>query len=160
MPYNLFRKGLVLGVIFLLLLLSPLIPAISIQEETNKEFITTAETNEEIKNNAGKFGWVSGMIHTGGFPPHTEISGAKIVLEGGLIKRTTFSGFLGFYRFIFLEIGRPYKLTVTHPRYETEIETFTISADQPHIFISFPMYLKDEVDCVWVNSNLMKGIYS
>jgi hypothetical protein len=158
MRYNLYRKGLVLGFILILLLLSPLISAISIQEETNKELITTPETNEEIKNNAGTFGRVSGMVHTAGFPPYTEISGAKIVLEGDLIKRITFSGILGFYRFIFLEIGRPYKLTVTHPRYETVIETFTISADKPHIYISFPMYLKDELDCDWVNSNLIHGI--
>jgi len=105
----------------------------------------TLETIEKIENddNTGKYGRVSGMVHTAGFPPYTYISGAKIVLEGDAIKRITFSGPLGGYRFNFLTIGRPYTITASHPKYKTQTKTFTITADKPHIFLNFPMYEKN-----------------
>ena len=112
----------------------------NVKEKTNKEKIA----NEKIVENddSGKYGRVSGMVHTGGFPPYTEISGAKLVLKGDAIKRITFSGPLGGYRFNFLTIGRPYSITITHPKYKTQTETFTPTADKPHIFLNFPMYEK------------------
>ena len=96
-----------------------------------KDDILSKSTYEELEihQDSGKYGRVSGFVHTAGFPPYTYISGAKIVLEGGLIKRITFSGLLGLYRFNFVEIGTPYILTASHPDYETETKTFTISAD-------------------------------
>ena len=110
----------------------------------DKKSKTTQETMEKIENddNTGKYGRVSGMVHTGGFPPYTEISGAKLVLEGDAINRITFSGILGIYRFNFLTIGRLYTITVSHPKYKTQTDTFTPTVDKPHIFLNFPMYVK------------------
>jgi hypothetical protein len=131
--------------------LAPVINSVSILKE-----VTNGEIHDD--DNLGKYGSVLGMIHTAGFPPYTEISGAKIVLEGDLVKRITFSGVLGFYGFNLLEIGRLYTLTVTHPRYKTETETFIISAYKLHIFINFPMEIKYELSEQTLNLNTITGL--
>ena len=124
------NKILSIGVIFFLLIIT-IAPSINAQK-----------IEKDVNIDSGKYGRVSGFVHTDGFPPYTYISGAKIVLEGGPIKRITFSGVLGFYRFNFVEIGKLYTLTATHPDYKTETKTFTLSADKPHIVINFPMDIK------------------
>jgi len=111
-----------------------------------KDDILSKSTYEELEihQDSGKYGRVSGFVHTAGFPPYTYISGAKIVLEGDAIKRITFSGPLGLYRFNFLTIGRLYTITVSHPDYKTVTKTITISSDRPIYTLGIPMKDKDE----------------
>lgn len=115
------------------------------------------------------YGRVSGMITNTGFPPLLEISGAKLVLEGGLFKRITFSGIWGIYGFNFVPVGRQYNLTVSHPEYKTESTTFYLSPVDPFIIISFSLYEKEtsrttideptDLGSIWGNTGTSSGTW-
>ncbi|MCK4995481.1 MAG: carboxypeptidase regulatory-like domain-containing protein [Thermoplasmatales archaeon] len=98
-----------------------------------------------INEESGDYGRVSGSVFIHSFPPPTYIVGAKLVLEGDYFKRTTYIGVLGGFRFNFVPVGRQYTLTVTHPKFKTVIETFTLSPDDPDFRISIAMMDKDKV---------------
>jgi len=112
----------------------------SVHVDKTKVISNSAELNNE---KTGNYGRVTGDVTIHCFPPPTYIVGAKLVLEGDNIKKTTYSGLLGRYRFNFVEIGKQYTLTVTHPKFKTVTETFTLSADDPNLWIDIAMMDKD-----------------
>jgi len=126
-------------IVLLVIILAPCINATLLEGKT---------INEESSD----YGRVSGDVVVHCFPPPTYIVGAKLVLEGGNFKRTTFSGLLGNYRFNFVPVGRQYTLTVTHPKFKTVTETFALSADDPNLKIGITMMDKDNAKTVEVNS--------
>lgn len=120
-----------------------------IHMEPNDEDLCQS-TQEEIATleQTGNYGSIYGMVTTGGFPPLDPIPGAKLTLEGGILKRITFSEIIfGFYSFNLVPLGRTYTLTVTHPNYKTQIETITMTPENPHRNICFQMTLKEDVAC-------------
>ena len=98
-------------------------------------------------------GSVSGSVYIHCFPPPEYIQGAKLVLEGDYISRTTFSGLLGNFRFNLVEIGRQYTLTATHPKFKTVIETFTLSDEEPNLRIDISMTGKEGSKARTINSD-------
>lgn len=92
-----------------------------------------------------KYGRVSGSLFIHCFPPPTFVEGAKLVLESDYLKRITFSGILGKFRFNFVPVGKQYTLTVTHPKFKTVTETFTLSADNLDFKISIAMTEKNKI---------------
>jgi len=117
----------------------------------NKE--TTRSTEKQTCN----LGSVSGSVTIHCFPPVEYIQGAKLVLEGEHISRTTFSGLLGNFRFNFVEVGRQYTLTATHPKFKTFTETFTLSEEEPNLRIGIAMLGKDGSKARTINSDASCG---
>ena len=77
------------------------------------------------------------------FPPEPPIVGAKVKLEGDYLTRTKHTGLSGMFSFLAVEVGRQYTITVKHPLYVTESETFTITEDNPIYTTGIYMSKKD-----------------
>jgi len=122
-------------------------------DEDQKEF---KSKNKEIKSSAEQqkcdLGTVSGSVIIHCFPPPEYIQGAKLVLEGDHNSRTTFSGLLGNFRFNFVETGKQYTLTATHPKFKSVTKTFTLSKLEPDLRIGIAMIGKDSTKSKILNS--------
>lgn len=103
------------------------------------------KVREIIKEEPTSLGSVSGGVCVETFPPPVIIQGAKLTLEGDYITKTTFSGLLGKFKFHAVPIGRQHTLTATHPKFKTVTKTFTLTADNPDIYISIHMYGKSDI---------------
>ncbi len=141
------KKLVAFGTIIMLLviILTPCINAISIENDTKED--------DPIL-----FGMVHGMVTNTGFPPLLHISGAKLELKGGLIKRITFSGILGMYSFLFVPFG-PHSLTVSHPNYKTETVSFNLIPTEPCKVISFSLYEKENSKTKSLDTTVFRNIW-
>ena len=111
------------------------------------------ENHEEPSCLVSVYGWV----HVHCFPPPVDIQGVKLTLEGDYITKTTFSGLFGHYSFNFVQVGRQYTLTATHPKYKTVTKTFTLLADEPNLMVSISMYEKDDSKARAINQDVSCG---
>jgi len=132
------KKSLTYTTIILLLgvIIAPNLNANIVQKNINQ--------NQEAQvENSDDYGSIHGYVGVRTFPPPIHIVGAKLVLQGDFNKKITWSGIFGEYRLNNVEVGRQYTLTVTHPKYKTQSQTFTLLADEPDLKINFYMSKKD-----------------